>query len=164
MSLETTLIEIFGSIPKELAVVLIAMLPIAELRLAIPIAILSFKLDPVNAFFLAIIGNMIPVIPLLLFLQPVSSYLRRWHTWDVFFTGLFKRTQHNHSARFEKYGSYALTVFVSIPLPVTGAWTGCAAAFVFGIRFKYALTAIFSGVVLAGMIVTVLTAGINIFI
>jgi len=164
MSLEATLVDSFGSIPRELAVILIAMLPIAELRVAIPIAILNFKLSPVNAFLLAVIGNMIPVIPMLLFLEPVSAYLRRWHAWDVFFAWLFKRTRHNHSKRFEKYGCYALTAFVGIPLPVTGAWTGCAAAFVFGIRFRHALLAIFGGVLLAGVIVTVLTVGINIFV
>lgn len=158
------LISLFSSFPDELAVVLMAMLPVAELRLAIPVAILAFNIDPAYAFFLAVIGNMIPVIPLLLFLGPVSDFLRRWHVWDVFFTWLFKRTHHKHSARFEKYGTMALALFVGIPLPVTGAWTGCAAAFVFGIKFRHSLFAITTGVLLSGIIVTVLTiTGLNIF-
>ena len=152
-----TLIQLFGSFPQWLAVILIAMLPIAELRLSIPIAILGFGFDPVTAYLLSVFGNMIPVIPLLLFLEPVSNYLRRWKIGDVFFTWLFKRTHRNHSARFEKYGTYALTMFVGVPLPVTGAWTGCAAAFVLGIKFKHSLAAILAGVLLAGAIVTILT-------
>jgi uncharacterized membrane protein len=56
-----------------------------------------------------------------------------------------------------------LAIFVGIPLPVTGAWTGCAAAFVFGFKFKNALVAIFAGVLMAGIIITILTMGINIF-
>jgi uncharacterized membrane protein len=167
MTLEATLINIFSSIPPWLAVVLIAALPVAELRLSIPIAILEppygYGFDPFYAFFLSVIGNMIPVIPLLLFLEPVSKFLRRWEAWDVFFTWLFNGTHRRHGAEFEKYGLVGLAVFVGIPLPATGAWTGCAAAFVFGFKFKSALIAIFAGVLLAGVVVTILTVtGINI--
>ncbi|NJD76990.1 MAG: small multi-drug export protein [Candidatus Methanoperedens sp.] len=165
MTLEATLLTFFSSFPKELAVILIATLPVAELRLSIPMAILEFGFDPFNAFYLSVIGNMLPVIPLLLFLEPVSNFLRRWHIWDVFFTWLFTRTHHRHSADFEKYGSLGLAIFVGIPLPATGAWTGCAAAFVFGFKFKNAFLAILAGVLMAGIIVTALTvAGIKILL
>jgi len=170
MTLESTLLGIFSFIPsKELIVVLIAMLPLAELRLAIPIAIMKepygFGLDPITAFSLSVVGNMIPVIPLLLFLEPVSNYLRRWKIWDIFFTWLFERTHRRHNANFEKYGSVGLAIFVGIPLPVTGAWTGCAAAFVFGFKFKNSFLAILAGVIIAGSIMTTLTVmGIKIFI
>ncbi|MBU4340181.1 MAG: small multi-drug export protein [Euryarchaeota archaeon] len=156
----------FSFIPnRELIVVLIAMLPLAELRVSIPIAIYAFELDPFTAFYLSVIGNMIPVIPLLLFLEPVSNYLRRWRIGDIFFTWLFERTQRKHNDNFEKYGSIGLAIFVGIPLPVTGAWTGCAAAFVFGFKFKNAFLAILAGVIIAGAVVTTLTyMGIKIFI
>ncbi|MDO9098342.1 MAG: small multi-drug export protein, partial [Candidatus Methanoperedens sp.] len=97
MTLDATLLAIFSSIPPWLAVILIAALPIAELRLSIPTAILAYGFSPFSAFFLSVIGNMLPVIPLLLFLEPVSNYLRKWHIWDVFFTWLFNRTHHKHS-------------------------------------------------------------------
>lgn len=162
MTIEATLLNFLSSFPKELAVILIAALPVFELRGSIPIAVFTYGFDPFTAFYLSIIGNMLPVIPLLLFLEPVSNFLRRWHIWDVFFTWLFTRTHHKHSADFEKYGSLGLAIFVGIPLPATGAWTGCAAAFVFGFKFKNALLAIFAGVLIAGIIVTVLTvAGIK---
>lgn len=164
MTIEAALLNIFSSIPPWLAVILIAAMPVGELRLSIPIAMVKFGFDPVSAFYLSIIGNMLPVIPLLLYLEPVSDFLRGWKTWDRFFTWLFSRTRHRHSAEFEKYGSIGLAVFVGVPLPATGAWTGCAAAFVFGFKFKTALIAIFAGVLMAGIIVTVLTVtGINIF-
>ncbi len=153
------IVGLFGSVPPPVATVLIAAMPIAELRGAIPVAIGVYGLDPWTAYTLAVIGNMLPVVPLLLFLETVSSYLRRWVFWDVFFRWLFTRTYHRHNAGFEKYGTIALLLFVAIPLPVTGAWTGCAAAFVFGIRFRHAFVAIFSGVMLAGVIVTSITLG-----
>ncbi|MCX9011691.1 MAG: small multi-drug export protein [Candidatus Methanoperedens sp.] len=164
MTLEATLVETLGSVPPWLAVVAVAAIPIAELRGSIPMAMLKYGYDPLTAFALSVIGNMLPVIPLLLFLEPVSNFLRRWKIWDRFFTWLFNRTYHKHSAEFEKYGSIGLAIFVGIPLPATGAWTGCAAAFVFGFKFRNAFLAIFAGVIMAGIIVTVLmVAGTNIF-
>lgn len=157
MPFEQLLIELFRSVPHWLATIIISALPISELRGAIPTAVGVYGMDPLAVYVLAVIGNMIPVIPLLLYLDPVSTYLRRFKVWDAFFTWLFTRTHRKHSERFERYGILALTIFVAIPLPVTGAWTGCAAAFVFGIRFKHALMAISAGVLIAGVIVTTAT-------
>jgi len=163
MTLEASILSLFSSIPPWLTVIIMAALPVVELRGSIPLAMLGFGMDPFTAFSLSIIGNMLPVIPLLLYLEPVSNYLRRWKTWDRYFDWLFTRTHRKHSASFEKYGSIGLAIFVGIPLPATGAWTGCAAAFVFGFKFKNALIAIFAGVLIAGVIMTVLSMGINIF-
>ena len=147
------------SVPPAVATILMAALPIGELRVAIPVAIGVYGMDPLTAYVLAVIGNMLPVVPLLLFLESVSNYLRRWVFWDVFFNWLFTRTYRRHNGKFEKYGTIALLLFVAIPLPVTGAWTGCAAAFVFGIQFKHAFLAILGGVVLAGILVTSVVLG-----
>lgn len=164
MPFEEQLIDVFASIPSWLATIALSALPILELRGAIPIAIGVYGIGPVEAYLLAVLGNLLPVIPLLLFLEPVSNFLRRFKIGDVFFTWLFTRTHQKHSENMEKYGILALTLFVAIPLPVTGAWTGCAAAFVFGIKFRHALPAIFTGVLIAGLIVTLLTlAGMGAF-
>ena len=154
MTLESIILNALNFIPPWFAVILIAALPVFELRGSIPIAMYKYGYDPVTAFLLSIIGNMLPVIPLLLYLEPVSNYLRRWKIMDNFFTWLFNRTYHRHNAEFEKYGSIGLAIFVGVPLPATGAWTGCAAAFVFGFKFKNALIAIFGGVIIAGLAVT----------
>ncbi|HLB69681.1 MAG TPA: small multi-drug export protein [Candidatus Methanoperedens sp.] len=158
------LIGILKSVPPWLAVLLIATLPVFELRASIPVAIFEYGFDPFTAFYISIIGNMIPVIPLLLYLEPVSNFLRRWKIWDKFFTWLFSRTYHKHNVRFEKYGSIGLAIFVGLPLPATGVWTGCAAAFVFGFKFKNAIMAIFAGVLIAGILVTTgIILGVRIF-
>lgn len=157
MSLEVLVLDLLSSVPHWLATVIIGAMPIFELRGAIPIAMGIYGMHPVAAFMFAVLGNMIPVVPLLLYLYPVSTYLRKYTIFDQFFSWLFGRTHRNHSERFEKYGILALTIFVAIPLPVTGAWTGCAAAFVFGIKFHHALPAIFAGVLIAGVIVSAVT-------
>ena len=159
MAVVQLLTNLFDGFPNWLATILISCLPVAELRGAIPIALLQYQMHPAEAYLLAVIGNMIPVIPLLLYLEPVSDYLRRFRFWNKFFDWLFTRTHHNHSATFEKYGTLGLAIFVAIPLPATGAWSGCAAAFVFGIGFRHALMAITAGVLIAGVVVTIVTLG-----
>jgi len=159
MAVVQLLSNLFDSFPNWLATILISCLPVAELRGAIPVALLQYQMHPTEAYLLAVIGNMIPVIPLLLYLEPVSNYLRRFRFWNKFFDWLFTRTHHNHSATFEKYGTLGLVIFVAIPLPATGAWSGCAAAFVFGIGFRHALMAITAGVLIAGVVVTTVTLG-----
>jgi uncharacterized membrane protein len=157
MSIENFLVDVLASVPHWLAVLIISAIPISELRGAIPVAMGIYGMEPLEAYFLSVIGNLIPVIPLLLFLEPVSNYLRRYRIFDIFFTWLFSRTRRNHTDNFEKYGLLALTIFVAVPLPVTGAWTGCAAAFVFGIKFRHSFPAIAAGVMIAGIIVTAVT-------
>jgi len=157
MSVEITLVEMLGSVPHWLAVLIIGAIPISELRGAIPVAMGIYGMGPFDAFFFSVIGNLLPVIPLLLFLEPVSNYLRRYSIFDTFFTWLFSKTRRKNAESFEKYGLLALTIFVAIPLPVTGAWSGCAAAFVFGVKFRHALPAIAAGVMIAGIIVTGVT-------
>ncbi|MFC1787125.1 COG2426 family protein [Halobacteriota archaeon] len=145
-------------LPDWISVILVAAMPISELRGAIPVAMM-YGFDPFTAYILSVIGNLIPVVPLLLWLEPVSNKLRRYKSWDKFFDWLFTRTHRRHSDYFEKYGTIALSLFVAIPLPVTGAWTGCAAAFVFGIKFRHAFPAVLLGVLAAGVIVTFTSLG-----
>jgi uncharacterized membrane protein len=140
-------------------VILTAMTPISELRGAIPLALFELGMSPVQAYIYSVIGNMLPVTPLLLFLEPVSNWLRRYRSFDRFFDWLFARTR-RYNDRMEKYGALGLASFVAIPLPMTGAWTGCAVAFVFGIRFKYAFPTILAGVLVAGVIVTLWYMGL----
>jgi uncharacterized membrane protein len=158
MSVEIALVEMLGSVPHWFAVLILGAVPVSELRGAIPIAMGIYGMEPFDAFLFSVLGNLLPVIPLLLFLEPVSNYLRRYSIFDAFFTWLFSRTRRNSTESFEKYGLLALTVFVAIPLPATGAWSGCAAAFVFGVKFRQALPAIAAGVMIAGVVVTALTA------
>lgn len=110
---------------------------------------------------LSVFGNLLPVIPLLLFLGPVSDYLRRFEIGDKFFTWLFARTRRKYLQDHENFGLTALAIFVAIPLPMTGAWTGCALAFLLGFRFWSAFVAIAAGVLVAGVIVTATVMGVQ---
>ncbi|MBU2617335.1 MAG: small multi-drug export protein, partial [Euryarchaeota archaeon] len=94
------------SIPNWISVILVAAMPISELRGAIPVAMMH-GFDPLTAYMLAVIGNLLPVVPLLLWLEPVSNHLRRYKSWDKFFDWLFTRTHRKHNERFEKYGTIA---------------------------------------------------------
>jgi uncharacterized membrane protein len=142
-------------LPLAIAVLVLSAIPFFEARYAIPLAINTFGFSPLEAFALGLTGNLIPVIALLLLLEPVSEFLSaRSATFHRFFSWLFARTR-RHSDRFERWGALALVPFVAVPLPVTGAWTGCAAAFVFGIRFRYALPTITAGIVIAALLTTI---------
>ena len=141
-------------LPNELSVIIVGALPIFELRGAIPLGF-YLGMPVIKTFILALIGNLIPVIPLYFLLQPVSRLLSRIPLFKTFFTWLF-----NHSKRraeiVQRYEAIGLVLFVAIPLPVTGAWTGTIAASLFKVRFKYALPAVICGVIIAGVIVTIL--------
>ncbi len=148
------------NLPPQLIVFVAAMLPFSELRGAIPLAIGQYGISPVEAYFLGVLGNLVPVIFLLHFLGPIEQRLRFIKVFDRFFDFLFHRTRKKHSERMDKYGALGLVTFVAIPLPVTGAWTGVAAAYVFNIKNRYAFPAIALGVLIAGIIVTLLTQGV----
>ena len=142
----------------------VAMLPIFELRGAIPMALLHLKMSVWPAYCLAVFGNIIAIIPILIFLGPVSRYLSRFAIFDRFFSWLFARTR-KRSRLVERLELLGLILFVAIPLPMTGAWTGSVAAFLFDFGFKRSLAAITIGVLIAGIVVTVATLlGWHIFI
>jgi len=141
-------------LPKEITVIIVGMLPIFELRGALPLGF-YLELPLAKNFTLSVLGNMLPVIPLMFFLNPVSERLRRIPLWKRFFDWLFERTKKKADV-IQKYEALGLAIFVAIPLPMTGAWSGAIAASLFKIRFRYAFPAIFLGVIGAAVIVTIL--------
>jgi len=95
------------------------------------------------------------VAPALFFFEPVTNALRKFKPLRIFFNWVFERTKRNSDA-IQKYEALGLAIFVAIPLPMTGAWSGVIAASLFKIRFRYAFPAIIAGVLCAGLIVSVL--------
>lgn len=146
-------------IPPRLLTVIIAALPIFELRGGIPYAVWIGNLSWQEAFLFAAIGNFLPVIPILLLLERVSNWLMRYPVWNRFFTWLFARTRRKGKL-IERFEALGLAMFVAIPLPVTGAWTGCVAAFIFKIPLRTAIPMIICGILTAGVIVTLATLGV----
>ncbi|MGC8851807.1 MAG: COG2426 family protein [Minisyncoccia bacterium] len=145
-------------ISKELIIFLISMSPLSELRGAIPLALIVYHFPVWKAFLISIIGNSLIIIPVIFFLEKVSDWLmKKSKLFNYFFNWLFKRTRLKIEGNYKKYSKWALTIFVAIPLPMTGAWTGSVAAYLLGLNKKEALLYIGLGVLLAGLIVTVLT-------
>lgn len=158
MSVAQQLIDFLREIPPEIATVIIAMMPFAELRGALPVALLVYELPVPVAVILSIIGNMLPVYFLLVFFEAGSNYLsQRSPWWDRFFERRYARTRGKLESQVEKYGPWALATFVAIPFPATGAWTGALAAFVFGLDRMKAFLAILLGVTIAAFIMVLLT-------
>lgn len=149
------IIKFLNGLPTEAITVIVASLPISELRGAIPLA-LAMKQPLVKTLILAYAGNMLPVIPLLVLLEPISNRLRHMRLWRKFFDWLFERTK-KKAKLVERYEIIGLILLVAIPLPATGAWTGCVAASLFKIKFRYAFPAILIGVIIAGIVVAALT-------
>lgn len=145
------LVDALKGVPKEAITLIIAALPVAELRGSIPVG-LMLGLSPSKTFILSLIGNAIIVPPALLLLEPVSNALRRFPLWAKFFNWLFERTK-TKGDLIQRYEALGLMLFVAIPLPITGAWTGCVAATLFKIKFRYAFPAILLGIITAGIIV-----------
>jgi uncharacterized membrane protein len=140
---------------KEFLTILIASSPFAELRGAIPTAVLIWGFPISKAFILSIIGNFLPVIPLLLFWNFLAEKLSdRFYYFNRLFAWLSDRTIKHHSYRFDKWESLALLLFVAIPFPLTGAWSGTLAAFIFGIPIKRASIMILIGILISGTIVS----------
>ena len=153
--------NLFNDFTPELATFIISMLPVSELRGAIPVAIGVYGLNPLQAYLIAVVGNIVPVIFILKYIDPISKYLMsKSKFFNKFFTYLFERTRRKHNGKFEKWGALALITFVAIPLPVTGGWSGALAAFVFGVPFRRALPLISLGIMIAGVIVTGLSLGV----
>lgn len=139
-----------------ITVFLISMLPVSELRGAIPVAIHTFKMSIPKSYMISVIGNLIPPVLILLFLGPFSRFLSKWRPFEKFFNWLFSHTK-SRSALVEKYKTLGLAIFVAIPLPITGAWTGSIAAFLLGMDLKHAMTGVLFGVLTAGVIVTLIS-------
>lgn len=133
-----------------------AMLPILEVRGAIPFGIGVLGMSTIQAFLWAVLGNITIVAILLTFLDPVTKFLMKHSKWfNNFLTKLFHKTRHKHSLRFNELGAIFLITFVAIPLPVTGAWTGSLLAYLFGVRFWPALILISIGIIGAATLISV---------
>jgi len=141
---------------RELVVLIISALPIFELRGAIPVAINLFHFPWYYALLLAVIGNMIPVPIILLFLDAIVRFLSKIGFMERFFRWLFSRTK-KRGTIVERYERIGLVLFVAIPLPFTGAWTGSLAAAIFGLKFGHSILYIFIGVLIASIVVTCLS-------
>lgn len=152
------------ALPRELLVFLAAMMPIGELRAAIPLG-LFLGMPSEAAFFWAELGNILIILPILKLLGPISTWLMQHSKWfDKIFTKLFHHTRAKHSQKMEKMGEVFIVILTAIPLPGTGAWTGALLAFLFDVPFWRAVLLILAGNILCGILVLLGVGGAMEFI
>ncbi len=142
----------------QVGVVLAGALPITELRAAIPLAI-SLGMPPFEAFLYGVLGNLLP-IPILLWLLPKAMEWFSAGTWLGRQLDRWVQRTRRRSDKVERYGALGLILFTAVPLPTTGAWTATLAAVIFRVSPKVALPAIGLGVLIAGIVITLLSIGI----
>jgi len=147
----------FAAFPSEWAVFFLSMLPITELRAAIPIGLTVYDLSLPVTWLMAVFGNLVPSFFLLLLLPRLHDWIVRQKFIGPVFKKKLEDAERYFSGKHAKYGAIALVLFVGIPLPMTGAWTGSLASFIFKIPFKKSLPLIALGVALAATLVTGIT-------
>ena len=147
-----------ADVGKYLATFIISMIPVIEPRGAIPIGV-SLGLSHVEAMGISIIGNMLPVPFIILFIRPIFKWMtKKSEKLGRLATKLETKAEGKWD-KIHRYQFFALTLFVAIPLPGTGAWSGALIAAVMNMRLRNALPSILLGVLIAGILVTGITYG-----
>jgi len=116
-------------------------------------------MSPAEAFFYSFAGNMVPVLLLPVLLEKATGWLRKFRLFDEMIGWLFARIE-RHSGVIAKYGVVGLVLFVAVPLPGTGGWSGCVAAFLMRMRYRTTVVAVSAGMAIAGVVVTLACMGV----
>ena len=155
------MIEIF---PTWFWIFFTSMIPWWESRYAIPMAMLYFDWPWYQAMPIAVLGNILPIPFVLLFFRHAEDFLRNYKTWTRLMDWLFAKTRKRADAKVKRYEHIALLLFVAVPLPFTGAWTGALIAYLFDLKFSKSIVTIFMGIIIAAAIMIALTLTLgNIF-
>ncbi len=147
-----------GVVSREITVFIISMVPILELRGGL-IAASLLQIPIIKAIWYCVIGNIIPVPFILLLITPIFAWLKQ----TSLFRPLVEKLEHKamgKSEQIEKYQFWGLVLFVGIPLPGTGAWTGSLIASLLGVKFKKAFPAVILGIVMATIIMSIFSYGL----
>lgn len=152
------IINWFSGFPKELATFLVALIPITELRVSIPLAYKIYGIGAFSAWLWSVLGTFSVMVIIVLFLEPVSSFLSRYFLFfQKFFEWIFEHTRRRTNGKMEKYGEWAIFILSATPIPLLGGMTGALAAFIFGISLKKSIPLMLLGTMVAGGIVLGIT-------
>ena len=155
-----TIAQFFSSFPHGLAAVLMAMTPVGELRLSIPVAILGYHMPVWEVMILSIVGTMIPAMLIMLFAKKFHNWIEKKSSlFSKGWVGILHHVQEKFSGRHEKYGLAVLLILFSVPFPGFGAWTGGLAAIVFGIPLRKAWPYLVIGTIIAAVLTLLVTVG-----
>ena len=160
--MQDIIISYFSNFPKEWAVFFLSMIPVTELRAAIPLGIVKFQMAPLLALFWAVLGNTLMGTLVVIIVEPIAKLVieknRFIHKiWQKYIGRIAMKNKN----KFERWGSLALITFIAIPLPMTGAFTGAVAASIFEIPVKKVVPVVLAGCLIAGIIVTMITLGVQ---
>lgn len=142
---------------REIVVFIISLLPLLELRGGI-LAASILKLSPASGYIISIIGNVIPIPFILLLINKILGWMKNNKFFKRFANWLFEKVE-KHKGQIEKFGYFGLVLFVGIPLPGTGAWTGSLIASVLEMDRKKAFIAIMTGILMASIIMMIISYG-----
>ncbi len=145
-------------VSEEFIAFIISVLPVLEIRGGM-IAARLMEIPFLKAFLICYLGNMVPIPFIILFIRKIFDFLRRYPFFEKIIVKLEAKTDKNKD-KILRYKSWGLLIFVAIPLPGTGGWTGALMAALLDIRFRRALPLIAVGVLIAGFIMSGLTYGI----
>ena len=157
-SLVNFFIGLFGGASKEVVIFIISLMPILELRGGLLAASL-LHVEYVRAAMICVIGNVLPIPIVLLFLEKILDLFEKWKVTKKIVVWLEKKVE-NKREKIDKYGYLGLALFVGIPLPGTGAWTGSLLAVMLGMNKKKSFLFILIGVLMAAIIMSILSYGI----
>lgn len=144
-------------------VTLVAAIPLLELRASIPLAIFKYGMSSWEALWLGVVGSLIPVIPILFLLEHLEPYLRKIKFFDQLLNKVFEHTRAK-SQLIKELELIGLILFIGVPLPGTGVWTGTFAAYIFGLPKFQAVFAAFVGTTIAGLLMIFLSAYVSLII
>ena len=146
----------FDMFPEWFQIFFGSMIPWIESRYVIPYALWEFHWELWQVFPLAILGNMFPIPFVLLFFKFVEKFLRKFRFWTKSMDWLFKRTRERVDGKIIKYEYLGLIMFVAVPLPFTGAWTGSLIAYLFDLNFSKSVLTILLGVIISATVTVIL--------
>jgi len=146
----------FDFFPEWFQIFFGSMVPFLESRYILPYAMWEFNWQWWEAFPLAIIGNILPIPFVLIFFKYVEKYLRNFVFWSNIMDKIFERTRIRANKKIENYETLGLLLFVAIPLPFTGAWTGSLIAYLFDLNSYRSIFIIFLGIIISVSIMIVL--------
>jgi uncharacterized membrane protein len=146
----------FDVFPEWFKILFGSMIPFLESRYVIPFAMWEFNWYWWEVFPLAVIGNILPVPFILIFFKYIENFLRKFVFWSKLMDKIFDRTRKKANKKIKSYETLGLLLFVAIPLPFTGAWTGSLIAYLFDLSFYKSLIVILIGIIISGSIMIIL--------
>lgn len=159
-----SIIQFATQFPHWFGTILLAAVPVTEARLAIPVATEVWLISPVNAFGLAMLGNILPFFPLYFGLEKLRLFFeKRWPWFGRLMTVQINKTKNRFEKNRSRFGAIGLFLYAALPLPFTGVWSATIAAVALKIPFRPAFIGIFLGMIADGIIVSILTVSADVF-